>query len=181
MNTDIRTVLVTGPIGSGKSAVCSHLRELGFAVYDSDSRTKALYQDIPGLRNQIEKELAISFSELAVIFSDNARREKLESIVYPHVIEDFKVWKSALVRDGYQMDRLFFESALALDKPAFDDLYDEVWLVDAPYEIRLQRNPKAAARDGLQHFDRHRPDRTIVNDSGLDNLYAEIDSLIHYD
>ena len=37
------TILVTGGIGSGKSAVCALLRERGVPVYDCDSRVKELY------------------------------------------------------------------------------------------------------------------------------------------
>ena len=38
----MRTVAVTGGIGSGKSAVCSILAERGIPVYDSDSAAKNL-------------------------------------------------------------------------------------------------------------------------------------------
>ena len=41
--TDALTILITGGIGSGKSALTSYLSERGVPVYDSDSRTKALY------------------------------------------------------------------------------------------------------------------------------------------
>ena len=41
-DTPLRTVAVTGGIGSGKSMVCALLAEKGIPVYDSDSRTKAL-------------------------------------------------------------------------------------------------------------------------------------------
>ena len=37
-----QTILVTGPIGSGKSAACSYLASLDYPVYDCDSRTKML-------------------------------------------------------------------------------------------------------------------------------------------
>ena len=43
MSGVMRTLAVTGGIGSGKSLVCSFLAERGFPVYDADSRTKALY------------------------------------------------------------------------------------------------------------------------------------------
>ena len=38
----MKTVLVTGLIGAGKSELCSLLAAKGYPVYDSDSRTKAL-------------------------------------------------------------------------------------------------------------------------------------------
>ena len=42
----MRKVLITGRIGSGKSEVSKILGALGYSVYDSDSRTKALYADL---------------------------------------------------------------------------------------------------------------------------------------
>ena len=39
----MRTVAVTGGIGSGKSAVCAILSSRGVHFYDSDSAHKALY------------------------------------------------------------------------------------------------------------------------------------------
>ena len=107
----MKTVLITGPIGSGKSEVRRYLESEGFPVYDCDSRTKALYDAIPGLKARIEVELGISWSQIGVIFTDAARRQKLESIVYPFVVRDILEWKSGL------MSRLaFIESAVAMDK-----------------------------------------------------------------
>ena len=67
------TVLVTGPIGGGKSTVCRILELAGYPVYDCDARCKALYDTVPGLKEQIEKELEIPFRELGRIFCNDAR------------------------------------------------------------------------------------------------------------
>ena len=79
----MKTFLVTGPIGSGKSAVCEYLASRGNPVYDCDSRTKMLYSLVPGLKCSIEQALDISWDNISVIFTDEAKRRKLESIVYP--------------------------------------------------------------------------------------------------
>lgn len=166
----IRTVLITGPIGSGKSEVRKILAAEGYPVYDCDSRCKALYECVPGLKSEIEQALGIPFSGLSVIFRDEERRRKLEDIVYPELIRDFENWRDA-IEDS---DVCFIESAIALEKKAFDGLYDEVWMVDAPYGTRVKRNPKAAERSSLQHFDPERIDRTITNDSTIENLKKQI-------
>ena len=49
------TILITGGIGSGKSVVSGILRALGIPVYDTDSRTKALYEGELGMR--LEEDL----------------------------------------------------------------------------------------------------------------------------
>ena len=172
----MRTVLVTGAIGSGKSEVCRYLSSLGYPVYDSDSRTKALYENVPGLKSRIEDALGVPFAEIGVIFSDDGKRETLESIVYPLVTEDFMEW-----RDSQESDLVFLESALMLQKPQFDSLYDEVWLVRAPFEVRAGRNPKVMQRDSLQHFDLSRVDRVIDNNTTIENLHNKIDRIMKTD
>lgn len=166
----IRTVLITGPIGSGKSEVRKILSSEGYPVYDCDSRCKALYECIPGLKAGIEQALGIPFSELSIIFKDEERRRKLEDIVYPELIRDFESWRDAIENS----DICFIESAIALEKEVFDGLYDEVWMVEAPYATRVKRNPKAAERSSLQHFDQKRINRTISNDSTIENLKKQI-------
>ena len=51
----MRTVAVTGGIGSGKSTVCSILSARGIPVYDSDSAAKRLYRDDDSLLDAIEE------------------------------------------------------------------------------------------------------------------------------
>ena len=72
----MRAILVTGPIGSGKSEVCRYLASLDFPVYDCDSRTKMLYSLVPGLKCSIEERLGIPWSQIGTVFSDPALRCK---------------------------------------------------------------------------------------------------------
>lgn len=170
-----RTVLITGPIGSGKSALCRHLESLGYPVYECDARTKALYEEVPGLKTRIESALGVPFSDIAIVFKDAAKLRALEEIVYPEVLADFAAWKAAQTAP-----LLFMESALALQKPAFDGTYDEVWMLRAPYQTRLDRNPAVLVRDPLQGgFDSPLVSRIIDNDSTLEDLYETIDKIIH--
>lgn len=172
----MRTVLVTGAIGSGKSEACRYLQSKGYPVYDSDSRTKALYDSVPDLKTRIEEALGVPFSQLGVIFRDEEKRRALEDIVYPLVISDFIAW-----RDACRSGTVFLESALMLEKPQFDGLYDEVWLVRAPRAMRETRNPKVAERDSLQNFDLSRADRVIDNDTTIENLHNKIDRIMKTD
>src|SRR5574344_1980412 len=47
------TLACTGGIGSGKSYICRIFSAMGVPVYDSDSRTKALYDEDPQLRGAL--------------------------------------------------------------------------------------------------------------------------------
>ncbi len=167
------TVLVTGPIGSGKSELCRYLASLGWPVYDCDSRTKALYASVPGLRARIEEALEIEWKDIGVIFTDAGRRARLESIVYPLVAEDIVKWKA-----GQSSRLLFVESAIAMDKPQFDGLYDKVLLVTAGHLLREGRNPAAALRGALQTFDLSRVDYEIENNSSIEDLHLKTDKLL---
>ena len=169
----MRTILVTGPIGSGKSEVCKYLASLGFPVYECDARTKMLYSLVPGLKCSIEERLGLPWSEIGRVFAEPDKLRTLEEMVYPHVLEDLKAWKAA-----QKTSLLFVESAIALDKPQFDGLYDKVLLITAPYEVRVQRNPKAAERDALQAFDPARADWVLENEGTKEELNIKIRQLI---
>lgn len=148
----MKTLLVTGLIGSGKSAVCDLLRQRGIPVYNADERTKRLYDRRPSLVTRLEKVLGQSLRRTdgsldraalaAVIFRDAAARETLEGIVYPLVLQDFKRWRARQKEAPF----VVLESAVLLSKPLFDALPDAVVLVTAPEPLRLQR---VMARDGL--------------------------------
>jgi len=169
----MKTVLVTGKIGSGKSEVCRYLAAKGWPVYDCDSRCKSLYENIPGLKRRIENELGIEFSELGRIFTDDVLRSRLESIVFPLLVADIEVWRKSL---GYT-ELAFIESATMLDKPAFDGIYDEVLMVQAPLEIRQSRNPSATQRDSAQTYGPERADILIDNTGTINELHKKIDKL----
>lgn len=168
------TILITGGIASGKSTVCRYLEAKGYPVYDSDSHTKALYDSVPGLKERIEEAIGVPFEKIGIIFAFPQKREALEAVVYPLVYEDIKRW-----REEQDSDIVFIESAIALDKPIFNDLYDKVWLVTASVEERIKRNKHTAQRTVTQRLpDPSEADATIINDSTLESLYRQIDNLI---
>lgn len=170
----MKTLLLTGLIGSGKSAAGRILSEMGYPVYDSDSRTKALYASVPGLVEKIEDTIGVPFSEIAIIFSDEKKRAALEALVYPLVLED---WKRFL--DSCESPLVVFESATASTKALFRDIFDYTVLVRAPYELRVLRNPKAAQRSQLQS-EPGNPDYVIENNSDLSALSAEVNNMIKH-
>ena len=182
------TVIVTGGIGSGKSAVCALLRERGIPVYDCDSRVKELYSCRRSLVPKLEKALGSPLRRAdgtldktrlaAIIFSDPAARETLEGIVYPILLQDFKRW-----RFHQKAPFVALESAIILSKPLFDGLADVVVLVEAPQELRISR---VMARDGLslpeverrlsaQNIPLEKVDVTLVNDGSSEELAAAVE------
>lgn len=148
----MKILAVTGGIGSGKSEVCRIMAENGLALqYNADSRAKELYVECPGLLDEIEKELGERLTDAegnfvpsrlaAVIFSDAAALEKVEALLFPEMIRDFH----RMMAEAAQDQIVVFESATFLEKKQFDGFADIVLLVDAPFDMRLER---ACRRDG---------------------------------
>ena len=191
------TILVTGGIGSGKSTVCRHCASLGIPVYDSDSRAKSLYDTSLRLSANIDAAFGggLLLSDGRLDRAELARRafaspealHKLEAIVHPAVLEDFKNW-----RDTAGSDLVILESAIASSLPSFMAEIDRVLLVTAPERDCIAR---AAVRDGVsdekieQRILRQRekqdcsvrePDFIIENDGTPEELYAKADEALRH-
>lgn len=189
----VKTVVVTGGIGAGKSEVCSCLASAGIPVYDSDSRTKQLYDENPELIDALEKEFDTALrnadgtldrrSLAQIIFSDPGKLLRLESVVHPAVYDDFVRWRKSNAQDNHIV---VMESAIFLEKPLFHPLADAVLYVDAPVETRVGR---IIARDGCtreeallrmanQGHDKTAVDYVITNDGDLVQLKQQVDSFL---
>ena len=197
-------IVITGGIGSGKSEVCRILRDMGFcAQYNADTRAKALYEEHPSLLADIESALGCSLRDedgrfvparlAARIFNEPDSLALVEARLFPVMMDDFASFA------GNCGERVVvFESATVLEKPQFEGFGDKIVLVDAPFEVRLER---ACRRDGADpekvlarmHNQKlmnelsaggedPRIDCRIVNDCSLDELVCRtkiaINSLI---
>ena len=147
--TDMAKVLgITGGIGSGKSYVCGVFRSLGCKVYDSDSRTKELYDENPqilaGLKDILGKSILKNGkldkkAMASIIFRDRSLLEKVKEFVYPFVMEDFLRWKR------WKRGTVVFESAVILENEYVRSFMDKTLVVIAPLGERIRR---VIARDG---------------------------------
>lgn len=151
----MKTLLVTGPIGSGKSLAARVLADCGMPVYDSDAQAKKLYARHPELIAQMEAALGQNLRQDAsqdaadsedcagldkkklarILFDSPEARRKVNALVHPLVIADFQQW--ALAQKGPWAG---MESALLLSPEAGARLdCDAVLYVDAPLDVRLER------------------------------------------
>ena len=189
----MKTLVITGGIGSGKSAVCAILVSRGIPVYDADARTKALYDSDPALLPALEQALGLTLRGAdghldrkalgAAIFGDADRLASLEAVVHPAVYRDFVSWRDACPASA---PFVVMESAIFLQKPLFRPLADKVLLVDAPAPLRLER---AVTRGGLsreevlsrmdaQRIDAEEADAVLVNDGDLAALESCLDAVL---
>lgn len=142
-------VCITGGIGSGKSVVSRVLRLNGYKVYDCDSEAKILMESDPNVRTGIIKILGNSAFDrngkldrryiASIIFSDAEKRKEVNRIVHEAVRRDFERFVKK------QNDIVFCETAIPVSSHLNEDC-DEIWLVEAPETLRVER---VAHRNGL--------------------------------
>ena len=197
----VKTVAVTGGIGSGKTALCSYLAGKWVPVYDSDQAAKRLYDISPDLVAAIRSAFGPDVAPdgkidrkalAAVVFSDPQGRTQLEELVHPVVKADFIRWREGVMAGlpaswcGYTSTPfVVMESAIILSKPLFDDVYDVSLAVTAPMDVRLER---VLRRDGIsregalsrmesQEESFARAAAVLANEGTLKELFGRADAL----
>ncbi len=142
----MKVLAITGGIGSGKSYIVRIFSAMGIPVYNADDRTKALYDASPALMEALKgllgdglvKDGRLDKAYMASrVFSDRELLEKVESIVFPAVAEDFNNWKRQY--EGGRHPFVVIESAIILEKGFFKSVYDRVLTVSSPIPLRVTR------------------------------------------
>lgn len=184
---------LTGGIGSGKTMVSTLLGVMGVPVYDSDGRTKALYEEDASLKAALITRFGESlFADgclnrgllAELIFSDCKALSDVNVLVHPVVEADFQRW-AALQTAPYvvQESAILFEAGLA----PFCDL---IVVVSAPEDLRVQRVCKRngcspeSVRERMQWQLKEQErliqaDRVVVNDD-VKALIPQVVSLHSY-
>lgn len=179
---------ITGGIGSGKSTIAQGLRQMGYAVYDTDSEAKRLIVEDAAVREQIISLLGPevyqdNIYQTAIVaqrvFADKGLLARLNAIVHPAVRADILRWAQTINHSTPSYTTLhyttpcFIECAI-LYQAGIDQLCDKVVAVTAPEKIRLERvkerdytdASKVLARMRMQdvEMDMKRADIIINND-----------------
>lgn len=138
----MKSIGVTGGIGSGKSIVCKIFEVMGFPVFYSDAEAKKcmiedleLIQSVTNLLGEeayINQELNRSFVA-EKIFSNSALKAKMDALVHPAVYRAFEKWKSV------QNSALIFNESALLFETGSHERFDEIILVVADLETRVER------------------------------------------
>ena len=140
---------LTGGIGTGKSTVAKLFEVLGAKVFNSDENAKDQYF-VPAIKQQVidllgkecysdERTLSRKYVSNK-IFSDTTLLKKLNAIIHPAVIKDFKAFANA------HPGKLIIKESALLFEVGLDKELDKVILITCPLELRIERVMK---RDGL--------------------------------
>ena len=147
----MKTIGLTGGIGSGKSTVAKVFSELfDIPAYNADTRAKELMQSNISLKRELitllGNEAYLSDSSLNrqfianKIFNNNTLLEKVNNLVHKQVGIDFNDWVQK------QTTPYIIHEAAILIESGFHTEMDYVITVSAPEQIRIERVQK---RDNL--------------------------------
>lgn len=194
----MKTIGLTGGIGTGKSTVSAYIADKGFPVIDADKIARQIVMPgMPALEAIAERFGCEVINDedgtldrkalAAIVFNDEQKRAELNSITLTAICDiiekelaDYKQQSAAA---------LIFIDAPLLFEAGLDRLCDAVWTVDAGLELRVAR---VAARDGMKReeimariksqlaeADKHRRSSDILDNSGeKEDLYEQIEELI---
>lgn len=139
----MKTIGITGGIGSGKTTCCRIFETLGIPVYYADPRAKKLMTSDKTLKSQIKEllgnEAYFRNGRLnrkfigSQIFHDKALLKKMNQLVHPAVGRDVIRWAS-------QQDSsyIMYEAALLVENGSYKN-FTKLVVVSCPKEERIRR------------------------------------------
>lgn len=190
---------LTGGIGCGKSTIAAELHNMGYPIYDTDSRAKQIIITNPMVRSQVELLFGsevldgdVYHTELVAkqVFHHPELLERLNRIVHPAVAFDVQEWARMEIKDHPDQPFCFVESAILFES-GLNKVCDHVIAITAPEELRIQRTiardhtdiNKVRARIRAQEtaLDISRADYIVNNDgtTPVPTLCTQIQSYIH--
>ena len=138
----MKRIGLSGGIGSGKSYVAEILEKMGFSVYYSDARAKALTDTHPHIKSELINRFGSTIYEdgvlnrkalASLIFDSDADRLFVNNLIHPIVRADFDAWCAQ------QHSSLVFNEAAILFETGAYQQFDATVLVIAPLETRIER------------------------------------------
>jgi dephospho-CoA kinase len=189
---------ITGLIGAGKTTVSRMVFEAGYPVLDADAEVHYLYAHDEVLRDGIARTFGrealvpggVNRAYLAQrVFTDSQELEKLECLVHPTLYRHIATKIMQLRTILRPVPRaIFIDAALLYKWTFFAEQLAQVWVVEAPEELRVQRLigrglAEADARNRIA-TQRDFPDIQarqvvrIVNDGGLDAFRNQVRELL---
>ncbi len=184
---------LTGSIAMGKSEVANYLRKRGYPVFDSDREVHALYDSEDGvnlLRYHVPDAIIDGRVDRAMlsraVLDDNAKLEKLESLVHQEIARRRNDFLSEMKTEGHQ---LAFVDVPLLFETGANEQVDVTLVVSSPEDMQVKR---ALARQGMTEDKlnkiisrqwpdsdkRKRADFVIENQGSLSDLHAAVDDVL---
>jgi dephospho-CoA kinase len=147
----MKTVGLTGGIGSGKSIVASIFSKLNVPVFSADVAGRSVLDQDVAVRSEVSKLFGAEVYKSGsanrafiaeIVFSDSEKLEKLNAIIHPAVKRSFELWRAEQLDSGASY--CIRESAILFESKTHGDC-DDIIVVLADQEIRVRRTMQ---RDG---------------------------------
>lgn len=181
---------ITGSIATGKSIVTNYLKSLGYPIIDSDEIAHRQLENPVIIREIVENfgeevliDNKINRLKLGrIVFSDNEKRNLLNQIIHPHVINEIKTFYS--LHHG-----LIFVDIPLLFEVNLESLVDKTIVVYTSMETQLKRlmlrddiNEEYAKIKIASQFDieekKKKADFLINNEGDILNTYLQVEEIL---
>ena len=150
---------ITGLISSGKTVITNYLTENDYSVIDTDVISKSLLEKdsihLPKIMDKLSEKwgqnIVDTFYQDGIvkrnilgnyIFSDDNKRQDLNNLMHPIikkiVISSLKRQKNAIINNTNK-HRVIFVAVPLLFEARYDDLFDEVLIVDCDENNIIER------------------------------------------
>jgi dephospho-CoA kinase len=183
---------ITGSIAVGKTFVCGVLRDLGFPILDADETAREVVakgtDGLAEIVGEFGSNVLTPDGELdrkamgKIVFADRAKRELLNAIIHPRVIEKQNEWLER------QTDIAFIDAALMIESGGYKR-FDKLVVVWCDADIQLRR---LMERDGLdeatakqriaaqmsQDEKKRFADHLIDTSKGFDDTHRQLEELV---
>ena len=192
-----KTIAITGGIGSGKSTLCSELKEKGFKIHSSDDQVAKIYKNPDkkfvtylrsiGLSKSISKKNINKKIISKIIFENKQIRKKLELYIFKIVR---KKRSNFIKQEKQKKTKLIFIDIPLLFENNLEKQFHKVISIIASKQIRLKRLKKTRKMTETQFKNiirsqtsdlirKKKSDYVIYNNSTLRDYKAKINRLIN--
>lgn len=188
-------VAITGNIAAGKSEFEKLLIKRGYMVVDTDKVAHDLLENDKNIIDEIKSYFdgydilnddgSISRTKLGVVvFSNNALKYKLESMLHPLIRERIKKYF-----EQFEKLPIIFVSVPLLFETGFQRMFDKVILIASDENLRLQRlvkrneftfdHAKARIRSQMSQEEKiEMSDFVVYNNTSLANMEFQLNLIL---
>lgn len=175
------SVGLTGGIASGKSTVTKQLKKLNIPVVDADVIAREVVQPkskgLNALVKTFGQDILTAKGELdrkalgEIVFNDEAKRNRLNSILHPLIRERILEVKAEYEAEGHPVIVLDIPLLFETD---YEKHCDEIMVVSVPREIqidRLMKRDQSSKEEALSRINAQMPlaEKVAKADTVIDN------------
>lgn len=159
---------ITGNIGSGKSTLCHELKRQGFFVVSADEQTDEAYERCFERLFEVFGQEILSNEKVdrqklgKVVFNDKKKLIQLNQILHPVIIQ--------IIFEKANRNGIVFLEVPLLFESNLENNFDEIWLVTADYESKINRIMKRnnlSKEDAILRIDSQIPDEEKISKSDV--------------